>query len=148
VKGLAALLLLGACGGAAPRPELGAWETTPLTSETNSAPRDLLLAAPSGDPAVVPKSGSPAARPPRVGPRDVRLSGARLDDALRTLAKVGRFGLVLSDPLAQEVSLELLRVEPFDALEALCQAHDLATHFERGVVMVSAGEAHSEAPGP
>ncbi len=80
-------------------------------------------------------------RPPRVGKRDVALHGARLDNAMRMLARAGRFNLVVEGDLSAAVSLELRAVEPFDAALTLAEANHLRVRFERGTMIVGrAGE--------
>jgi hypothetical protein len=61
----------------------------------------------------------------RAGLHDVHLRGARLDTALQTLAKLSGYGVVIESELPTPVTLELESVEPYDALVALAEAHDV-----------------------
>jgi len=79
----------------------------------------------------------PAPRPAQVGKRDFRLNDARLDNALRLIAEVGKFNLVIQGNLNQSVTVVLNGVEPYDALIAIAEAHGFRVHFERQIVTVS-----------
>lgn len=81
----------------------------------------------------------PPPRPRRVGKRDIQLYGARLDNALRMLAREGRFNLVVQGDLADSVTLELRGVEPYDAALALAEANHLRLSYENGIVIAGRG---------
>lgn len=81
----------------------------------------------------------PPPRPRRVGKRDILLYGARLDNALRLLAREGRFNLVVQGDLADNVTLELRGVEPYDAALALAEANHLRLSYENGIVIAGRG---------
>ena len=87
-----------------------------------------------------PKTSSSPSRPRPVGPRDIRLSASRLDNACRLLAEVGRFDLVVDRPLPQTVSLNLQSVEPYDALLAIARSQGLLVRYSKGFVYVSPAE--------
>ena len=140
--------LLVACGGAPsahePATSAPVRDETPIASLYDDSGRPL---AQSDEPVATPSEpSSPSARstarggPRRVGLRDVRLHGARLDDAFRALAVAGRFHLVVPEPLSQPIDLELVRVEPYDALLVLAEAHGLWVSYRRGVVIVGTPE--------
>lgn len=78
------------------------------------------------------------ARPARVGRRDIRLRNARLDNALRHLAQEGRFNLVVEGDLAVPVTVHLERVEPYDALLAIAEAHGVEVRYRDNIVIVAA----------
>jgi len=86
-------------------------------------------------------------RPARVGGRDLRLRGARLDNALRMLAQAGKFNLVIRGELKTPVSVELTAVEPYDALVALAEAHGLAIRYRSQIVIVTPDEGDTRPPG-
>ncbi|HZO12671.1 MAG TPA: hypothetical protein VFB62_05425 [Polyangiaceae bacterium] len=137
------------CGGALPEqphaPVVS--HETPIQKLYDDSGRPL---AQSDDPVAAQKEAqrqaqreapsSTAVTPRRVGRRDVRLHGARLDDALRALAVAGRFHLVVPEPLSQPIDLELVRVEPYDALVVLAEAHGLSVSYRRGIVIVGTPE--------
>jgi hypothetical protein len=79
----------------------------------------------------------PAPRPRRVGKRDIRMRNARLDNALRALAEIGRFNLVMHESHSEPVTLELRKVEPYDALLALAEARGMSIRYRRDIVIVS-----------
>jgi hypothetical protein len=78
------------------------------------------------------------ARPRRVGPRDIQLHGARLDNALRMLAQEGRFNLVVRGDLALPISIDLKAVDPYEALLAIAQAHGIEVRYSDNIVIVGA----------
>ena len=86
-----------------------------------------------------PVAASP--RPRSVGKRDISLRGARVDNALRMLARAGRFNLVVEDGITGTVTLELFGVEPYDAAVAVAEAHHLALHYRRGIFVVGRQQA-------
>jgi hypothetical protein len=77
-------------------------------------------------------------RPRGVGPRDIHLHGARLDNALRMLAQEGRFKLVVRGDLALTISIDLKAVDPYEALLAIAQAHGLEVRYSDSIVTVGA----------
>jgi hypothetical protein len=101
------------------------------------------LGPPPGDPFatrhIEPAAAPAAARPRRVGKRNVSLKAARLDNALRMLAREGRFNLVLQGDLTAPVTVELHGVEPYDAALVIAHANNLRMQYESGIVMVSRG---------
>ena len=84
-----------------------------------------------------PPSANSATRPKRVGPRDMRFNRTRIDNALRLLADVGKFDLVIDGPMPQLVSAQLLSVEPYDALLSMAENHKLRVQYRGGVVRIS-----------
>jgi len=83
---------------------------------------------------------APAARlrPHRAGRRDIRLHHARLDNALRLIAESGRLNLVLEGDFPRLVTVDLLAVEPYDALVALAEAHGAQVRWQGNIVIVAA----------
>jgi hypothetical protein len=82
-------------------------------------------------------SSSPArARPAKVGRRNIQLHQARLDNALRMLAKEGGFNLVVNGDLAQPISIDLKNVDPYEALLAIAQANGVAVDYNGNIVIV------------
>jgi hypothetical protein len=86
--------------------------------------------------------GAPAephrSRPP--GKRrliDVALRHAELADALRFIADAGGFNMVLQGDPSASVTLELHRVDAFDALVTVAEAHGLVVDIQRGIVLVT-----------
>ena len=146
-RALMCVLMVG-CGGAPSAPEeptsAPVNEETPIARLYDDAGRPLLQSnqAPNRDRLpIAPSPHRPTPKGPRrVGRRDVRLHGARLDDAMRALAVAGRFHLVVPEPLSQPIDLELVRVEPYDALLVLAEAHGLSVSYQRGVVIVGMPE--------
>ncbi len=69
----------------------------------------------------------PVARGPRI---DVRFERARLGSALRLLADAADVGIVLGEGLEREISADLRRVRPLEAMHALAEAH----HVELRIV--------------
>jgi hypothetical protein len=76
-------------------------------------------------------------RPRRVGKRDIRMRNARLDNALRIIAELGRFNLVMKGSQSDPVTLDLSEVEPYDALLALAEARGMSIRYQGNVVIVS-----------
>jgi hypothetical protein len=76
--------------------------------------------------------------PAKVGPRDIRFNKTRIDNALRMLAEVGRFNLVIDGPLNKLVSATFIAVEPYDVLLSISKAHGLGVRCHSGVVHVTA----------
>lgn len=69
---------------------------------------------------------TPEPPPLHVGTRrriDVKLRRADLQEALRFLAHAGGFNLVIGEGVAGEVTAELTRVTPYDALQVIARAH-------------------------
>jgi len=112
----------------------GGWITAPPSSAAPSPPRTLAAAGPVtlGAPAPKPEP----ARPPRRPRVSVNLKDADLPDALRLLAEVGGFGVVVESDVAGTVSVRLSEVDPFEALETLAQANGAEARYERGIVVV------------
>ena len=54
---------------------------------------------------------------------DARLRRAPLADALRLLAETAHLGLVVDEDLGGEVSVDLRRVHPYEAMRALAESH-------------------------
>lgn len=79
----------------------------------------------------------PPARPPRVGKRNIVLHNARIDNAMRMLAKVGRFNLVVQGEIADTVSVDLKGVEPYDAALAIAESKRVTLRYRDGIVIVS-----------
>ncbi len=86
---------------------------------------------------IGPTHKRPAARPRRVGRRDIKLHHARLDNAFRLLANVGKFNLVVQGDFTKTVSLALRRVEPYDALLALAQSNQARVELRDNIVVVA-----------
>ncbi len=99
----------------APLPPESRWETQTIATQEPAPPR-----------------------PVRVGRRDIRLHNARLDNALRMLAQAGRFNLVVKGDLAAPVTVDLARVEPYDALLAIAEAHGVRVQYRDDIVVVTA----------
>jgi len=78
-----------------------------------------------------------AARPPRVGRRNIQLHHARLDNALRMLAREGRFNLVINGDLNQSISVDLRAVDPYEALLAIAHSHGVDVQYQGNIVIVS-----------
>ena len=91
-----------------------------------------------------------ATRPPRHGRHDLRLHQARLDDAVRLLAREGDFNVVIHGDLPQTVSVELRDVDAYEALLVLAESHGVAVHYQDGIVTVKSREraAADAAPPP
>lgn len=69
---------------------------------------------------------APEPPPPHAGSRrriDVKLRRADLQEALRFLAHAGGFNLVIGEGVSGEVTAELRRVTPYDALQVIARAH-------------------------
>lgn len=112
----------------------GGWITAPPSGQAPTPPRTLAAAGPVIVGAPAPKSEP--ARPPRRARVSVNLKDADLPDALRLLAEVGGFGVVVESDVAGTVSARLSEVDPFEALEALAQANGAEARYERGIVVV------------
>jgi len=123
-------LLLAACASAPPaavtradRAALDAW-TQPEAAAIGSTA--VSRAAPRRRYDTVrierPRAGLPVRRGPRM---DLRLERARLSNALRLLAEAANLGLVLGEGLDTEVSCDLRRVRPVEAMQALAEAHQI-----------------------
>jgi len=67
----------------------------------------------------------------------MRFNRTRIDNALRLLADVGKFDLVIDGPMPQLVSAQLLSVEPYDALLSMAENHKLRVQYRGGVVRIS-----------
>lgn len=124
MRALIALVLLTGCAAAparvATRAELGAW-----TASERAAPEATTVRRERFETVRV-ASAPPAETLPfsRRGPRiDVRLERARLSNALRFLAEQANLGIVIGDGLDQEISADLRRVRPVEAMQALAEAH-------------------------
>jgi type IV pilus assembly protein PilQ len=90
-----------------------------------------------------PRTLTPAHPPPQLpaGRRDrvdVTFQGAELPNALRLLAEVGGFDLVVQEGVHGSVSVKLRRVVPYDALVALAETHGAAVDRRGNVVIVRA----------
>ena len=108
----------------------------PLVSSTISytnEPTEDRWATRSLHPAPTPAP----ARPARVGKRDILLKQARLDNALRWLAREGKYNVVVEGDLATPVTVELRNVEPYDAAMALAEAHDLLVRYAHGIMIIA-----------
>ncbi len=86
---------------------------------------------------IGPTHKPPTTRPRRVGRRDIKLHHARLDNAFRLLANVGKFNLVVQGDFTKTVSLALRRVEPYDALLALAQSNQARVELRDNIVVVA-----------
>lgn len=117
------------------------WQVaTPESPETDRAPT-ITLSSPVERGETL-RIGAPAeahhSRPP-VSPRliDVDLNRAALGDALRFIADAGGFNMVLEGDPNTPVTLQLHRVDAFDALVTVAEAHGLVVDIQRGIVMVT-----------
>jgi hypothetical protein len=84
-------------------------------------------------------TGGADARPVRIGGRrvaDVRLRDASIQDAMRLLADVGGFGLVVDPEIEARVSVDLQRVDPFVALVTLADTNGAQVDVRDGLVVV------------
>jgi hypothetical protein len=52
------------------------------------------------------------------------------------LATAGRFNLVVKGELAAPVSVDLQRVEPYDALLAIAEAHGIEVRYRDDIVII------------
>lgn len=113
--------LLTACAAAPPeeRPATSA----PAINETPIAKLYDDSGIPRSQP-TEPSDRPPSPHPPIAPPQRV----------------AGRFHLVVPEPLSQPIDLELVRVEPYDALVVLAEAHGLSVSYRRGVVIVGTPE--------
>ncbi|HHH31854.1 MAG TPA: hypothetical protein ENK57_26385 [Polyangiaceae bacterium] len=122
--------------GAEPRPE--------LSRTIFQGPDGPYEAITDGDGRTVvpqaPLARDRPSRPPRVGPRSVKLRKAPLESALRLLADAGQFNLLLEGDLSQSVSGDLKNVDPYEALRALASAHGAYVRFDGQIVVVTADE--------
>ncbi len=85
---------------------------------------------------IGPAETATAPRPRGVGKRNIFLRGARLDNALRMLARVGKFNLVVQGDIAETVTVALRAVEPYDAARVLVFANNLSMQYRHGIVIV------------
>ena len=72
----------------------------------------------------------------RRGVRDVHLRDASVQDAMRLLADVGGFALVVDSELEGSVSLDLGAVDPLAALVAIAETKGALVEVQGGVVVV------------
>ncbi len=71
----------------------------------------------------------PIQRFERRGPRiDVQLHRARLSNALRLLADAADLGIVIGEGLDSQITVDLRRVRPVEAMQALAQAYQVDLH--------------------
>lgn len=82
-------------------------------------------------------------RPATHGLIDVDLKAAALGDALRFIADAGGFNLVVEGEPLTPITVKLRRVEAFDALLTVAEAHGLDVRFERGIVVVGTPKSHA-----
>lgn len=92
----------------------------------SSSSRTLSEPAPTASRFEVKRIVTAESPPPHAGTRrriDVKLRRADLQEALRFLAHAGGFNLVIGAGVAGEVTAELKRVTPYDALQVIARAH-------------------------
>ena len=133
-----AIVLVG-CGAAGPPParapsadlsSFAQWtcgEATDATaSQTVARHRDAREVEPISRYRTVRIENRPTDRFARRGRRiDVRLERARLSNAFRLLAEAANLGIVLGEGLDREISVDLRRVRPVEAMQVLAEAHDI-----------------------
>jgi hypothetical protein len=146
------------CGGASERPPADGGGTWLVASAGSLAVPLRESQAILIEPAVGSAVGAPdhttaegRSGPPRRGARrvDVSLRGANLPDALRLLAEAGRFDLVVDGDLGGTVTIDLYRVEPYEALVLMAEAKgaEVARHGNLVIVRPRRPTAAS-VPGP
>lgn len=124
---------------------------TPIGDHAALAPGQAAPVEPVGDATrrLGPEPPPPSpTHPRRVGRRNIRLYQASLDNALRLLAEAGGIDLVMQGELKTPVSVELRGVEPFDAMQALADAHGLSLTYRGGIVIVTQGARPLPPGGP
>lgn len=77
-------------------------------------------------------------RPPRARRVDVSFHRAGLANALRFLSDRAGFSLVIDGAMDGEVTLDLRRVDPYDALVAIAEAHGAEVTTRDSMVIVRA----------
>jgi hypothetical protein len=77
-------------------------------------------------------------RPPRSRRVDVSFHRAGLANALRFLSDRAGFSLVIDGAMDGEVTLDLRRVDPYDALVAIAEAHGAEVTTRDSMVIVRA----------
>ncbi|MCA9605739.1 MAG: hypothetical protein KC619_09100 [Myxococcales bacterium] len=125
MRRIALSALLTGCAAAtppatSPRADLDAW----TAREQDGAPASMTVQRTRFE--TVRLSAPPPAELPyaRRGPRiDVHFVRARLSNALRFLADAADLGIVLGEGLDAEVTADLRRVRPVEAMHALAEAH-------------------------
>ncbi|MGE0786318.1 MAG: hypothetical protein AB7S26_11565 [Sandaracinaceae bacterium] len=129
---LASSISLG-CSPAGPPPPRSSLDVSALDAWDARAPmRDRRALAHDAAPPLQERHDSASARdavPGALGDRgrriDVRFHRAPLASALRLLAEQGEVDIVIGEGLDREISLDLRRVRPLDAMWALAEAHDV-----------------------
>jgi hypothetical protein len=103
---------------------------------TTVAPRSIRIA----DRYEVVRLERPAreSRPPRSRRVDVSFHRAGLANALRFLSDRAGFSLVIDGAMDGEVTLDLRRVDPYDALVAIAEAHGAEVTTRDSMVIVRA----------
>jgi hypothetical protein len=86
---------------------------------------------------------APALPSGRRGRMNARFQNADLGEALRLLADAGGYQLVTDGELAGNVTLEMRRVDPYDALTVLAEAHGARVERRGRMVLVTKGERQS-----
>lgn len=151
------LVVLVGCASAPPpqavvsEADAGAWSSTSDDRGLHGAMYDysgrpldtsssVTFDAPTADrfapTSIGPSAPPPPARPRRVGKRNISLRGARLDNALRLLAREGDFNLVVQGELTTPITLDLKGVEPYEAALLLAEVNDLDVRYQSGIVVV------------
>lgn len=122
-------LLVGGCGAAAAdapaRPDLSsairAWDEA-AAEETASR---VVQRSPPASRSAARGDRSTRAWQPRGRPVDVRFHRAPLSSALRLLAEAADLSIVIDEGLDREITADLRRVDPVEAMRALAQAHQI-----------------------
>lgn len=130
-----ALCGLAGCAAATPRPvarvdeaSLEAWACDDGAAE---APASIAVQRTRFETVRVAAAPAQPTWPVARGPRiDVRFERAQLSSALRLLADAADLGIVLGEGLEREISADLRRVRPLEAMHALAEAH----HVELRVI--------------
>ncbi|MCB9609202.1 MAG: hypothetical protein H6716_21595 [Polyangiaceae bacterium] len=107
-------------------PESGSDEATDSSGVSGASSRTLREPAPAADRFAITRIVTAEAPAPHAGTRrriDVKLRRADLQEALRFLAHAGGFNLVIGEGVSGEVTAELKRVTPYDALQVIARAH-------------------------
>jgi hypothetical protein len=125
----------------------GQWRSTPSPASSSSVSTTSSPALPTRDTTTIssgegvepdaPLGAITGARPGQGRRVDIALRGASLQDALRFFADAGHFSLVVEGSLGGVVDVELVDVDPYEALVLVAQAKGASVSVQAGTVVVT-----------
>jgi hypothetical protein len=138
VRAVVAIVVLSGCGGTLAAAESGPLDPTSIAEWNRATERasSIRLADRELAETVRIARAEPEARPRRTARVDVRFHRAGLANALRFLSDRAGFSLVIDGAMDGEVTLDLRRVDPYDALCAIAEAHGAEVTTRDAMVIV------------